>query len=241
MICHVLNKLSLPVLPLLAIAMTLLTGGAFAQRAPAPAAPTQSPFGRAIRTGDTLAQYLDRCRAEFRKIDVNGDGGITEADLKLQYQLNEAAARAGTLPSLLQFDLEGDGVVTRAEVETFLAGSMITILMQQSGGDTAAAERQFQSAVTQAMAPDTNGDGRIDAAEMLAIGAKRAIHFDSNSPQTIALTLDENSDGRVTREEYLQAAEAAFRRLDSDADGVLSREEIEALRSQNIQAPKSAK
>lgn len=239
MISRILREPSLLAPPLLAVA--ILSNAACAQPAPTPAASARSLLGRSTLAGETLVQYLDRRGEEFRKFDVDGDSEITEADLKLQRQINEAAVRAGALSSLLQFDLDGDGVVTRDEIETYLAGNMMMILLSQSRGDAADADRQFQSAVTQAMAPDTNGDGRIDAAEMLATAAKHAIRFGGNSLQWVALTLDENGDGRVTRVEYLRAAEAIFWTIDSNGDGVLSKEEIDAFSKQDVQATKTTK
>jgi Ca2+-binding EF-hand superfamily protein len=242
MISYTLKNLSPLILPLAAVAMTLFAHSACAQSAPAPAAPAESLFGRSTRPGETLAQYLDARRGEFRGFDVDGDGTITDADLKLQRQIHEAGARATALNSLLQFDFDGDGVITRAEVETFIAGSLPMILISQNGGEVSAAVRQqLQASIDQAMAPDTNGDGRIDSAEMLAYGENRAIRYTGNPLLWVALTLDENKDGRITLDEYLKAAEAAYHKVDSNGDGVLSKEEIDAFRKQQMQIPSAAK
>ena len=91
------------------------------------------------------------------------------------------------------------------------------------------------------MAPDTNGDGRIDSAEMLAYAEKHAIRSIGNPLLWISLTLDENGDGRVTLDEYLKAAEAAFHKVDSDGSGTLSKEEIDAFRKQQMPTPNAVK
>ena len=242
MISDTPKNLSTLILRLAAVGMTLFAHNVCAQPAPAPAASAESLFGRSTRPGETLAQYLEARRGEFRGFDVDGDGAITDADLKLQRQIHEAGARATALNSLLQFDSDGDGVITRAEVETFISGSLPMILFSQNAGQVTAAERQqIQAAVDQAMVPDTNGDGRIDSAEMLAYGEKRAIRYDGSPLLRVATTLDENKDGRVTLGEYLKAAEAAFHKVDGDADGVLSKEEIDAFRKQQMRMPSVAK
>jgi Ca2+-binding EF-hand superfamily protein len=210
--------------------LALFAHGACAQSAPAPAASAESLFVRSTRPGETLAQYLDLRRGEFRAFDVDGDGAITDADLNWQRQIQQASARAAALNALLQLDLDGDGVVTRAEVDIFITGSLMMISISQNGGDAAAARQKLQPAIDQAMGPDTNGDGKIDFAEMLAHSAKRVARVAGNPSQSVALALDENKDGRVTADEYLKAAEAAFRKVDSDGDGVVSREEIDAFR-----------
>jgi Ca2+-binding EF-hand superfamily protein len=76
---------------------------------------------------------------------------------------------------------------------------------------------------------------------MLAYTEKHAIRYNGNPLLWVALTLDENKDGRVTLEEYLKAAEAAFHKVDSDGDGVLSKEEIDAFRKQQMQTPSTSK
>jgi len=197
------------------------------------------PLNPAWRNAGAVSRHAPRGVSCLRR---RRDGAITDADLKLQRQINEAGARATALHSLLQFDLDGDGVITRAEVEAFFAGSLLMALTSQNGGEVSAAERQqLQAGIDQAMAPDTNGDGRIDFAEMLAYSEKRAIRYDGNPLLWVALTLDENKDGRVTLDEYLKAAEAAFHKVDSDGDGVLSKEEIDAFRKQQMRMPSAAK
>jgi Ca2+-binding EF-hand superfamily protein len=233
---------SLRILPLALLAMTLAAPVAGAQPILVPTTSAELLFGRSTRSGETLAQYLETRRGEFRAFDVDGDGAVTDADLKLQRQINEAGARAMALPTLLQLDLNGDGVITREEVEAFFTGNLIVALFAQKSGELSAVERQkLQAGVDQAMAPDTNLDGRIDAAEMLVYAEKRAIRYSGNPLQWVVLTLDENKDGRVTLDEYLKTAEAAFHKVDSNGDGILSKDEIDAFRKQSMQAPNPVK
>jgi Ca2+-binding EF-hand superfamily protein len=242
MISSSLRRKSSHILPLAVLAMTLAASTACAQPVFQSSASAEALFGRSTRPDETLAQYLDTRRGEFRAFDVDGDGAITDADLKLQRQINEAGARAMALPTLLQLDLNGDGVITREEVEAFFTGNFIVALFAQKSGELSEVERkQLQMGIDQAMAPDTNNDGRIDAAEMLAYGEKRAIRYSGNPLQWVVLTLDENKDGRVTLDEYLKAAEAAFHKVDSNGDSVLSKDEIDAFRKQSMQAPNPAK
>ena len=240
MISSTLKSPSALITLLAALAITLSAPGARAQSAPVPAASAESLFGRSTKPGETLGQYLDTRRNEFRGFDADGDDAITEADLALHRQIHEAGARASALSTLLQFDLDGDGVITRSEVETSLSGSLMAILISQEGGEASAkARQQMEVAVNQTMASDTNGDGRIDSAEMLAYGEKRAIRYTGNPLLWVALTLDDDKDGRVTLVEYVKAAEAAFHKVDSDRDNVLSKEEIDAFRK--AQMPAAAK
>jgi Ca2+-binding EF-hand superfamily protein len=242
MISYILKCVSSLVLPLAAVTMTFLGHDACAQPAPMAVVSAQSLFGRSTRPGETLTQYMDARRAEFRGFDVDGDGAITEADLTLHRQIHEAGARATALSSLLQCDFDSDGAVTREEVETFFAGSLATILISQDDRDGAAMLRQhLEASVKKTMASDTNNDGRIDSAEMLAYAEKSAIRYTGNPLLWVALALDEDKDGRVTPDEYLKAAEAAFHKVDSDGNEVVSREEIGAFRKQNTPTPNTVK
>ena len=133
-----LKGLSAANLAVAAVALALFAHGACAQPGPTQPASAESLFGRSTRPGKSLLQYLDTRRGEFRLFDVDGDGVITDADLKLQRQINEAGARATALHSLLQLDLDGDGVITRVEVEAFFAGNLLKTLISQNRGDAAA-------------------------------------------------------------------------------------------------------
>jgi hypothetical protein len=76
--------------------------------------------------------------------------------------------------------------------------------------------------------------GRIDGAEMLAHAkALLASHPVGSDPMATALLgLDQDRDGRTTLAEYFSAAERIFRRIDADADGTISAEEIADFRKQ---------
>ncbi len=128
-------------------------------------------------------------------------------------------SRGSALMSLMQFDANKDGRVTRAEVEA---------------GITA----QFHSI-------DTNGDGRLDASEYQRFtDARRAdrkarmatwrASGQDGSPPDIALTnydtmkrLDWNLDGYITPDEFGGRARALAMRADRDGDGTILADELQ--------------
>jgi len=222
----------------LTVALVLSTQAVSAQSIPLPTESAETLFGRSASPGQTLAQYLERRAAEFLTFDIDGDGVITEADIALHRQLAAAMARSMAIRDLLQFDLDGDGVITRAEVEISLHTTLgLAALLIDKKPDEL--RRQFQVEVDRRMQPDTNGDGRIDGAEILAYARRLANPnaFRGNLLLWVALTTDQDNDGRVTREEYLKAAEAAFRKVDTDGDGTLSKDELDAFRKQTMPPP----
>jgi hypothetical protein len=151
-----------PIQAFLIAVASLVVFGQTASGQQTPTASAESLFGRSTRPGETLAQYLDTRRGEFRAFDVDGDGAITDADLKLQRQIFEAGARAVALHALLQCDFDGDGVVTRAEVEQFFVGNPVVAIFTSSREITDADRQQLRVTIGKLMEPDTNGDGRID-------------------------------------------------------------------------------
>jgi Ca2+-binding EF-hand superfamily protein len=97
---------------------------------------------------------------------------------------------------MLAFDQNGDGIVTRDEME-------------------AALRRQFA-------AVDTNGDGQIDRAEMQAENDRR---FRVNGTGASPL-IDWNQNGVIDYDEFATTARSLFAELDRDHDGRLDATEL---------------
>ncbi|WP_420566735.1 EF-hand domain-containing protein [Thalassovita sp.] len=94
---------------------------------------------------------------------------------------------------------------------------------------------------------DANGDGVISRAEFRTVQAARWPQIDRNGdgylseddfPRWAARRvrtqlaeiayLDENSDGRISQSEFVNKPAPVFRRIDQNADGILTRSELEA-------------
>lgn len=133
-----------------------------------------------------------------------------------------------TLPSVFagdagakfkDMDANGDGRVTRAEY---------------------AAGQQAKFAKL-----DTNADGAISPEEVSAGLQKKTSKLkfwakDDNASGTEMLSaFDQNTDGQITRAEFESGAEARFAGLDTDKDGALTEQELEAGHSgqQPMQSP----
>lgn len=97
---------------------------------------------------------------------------------------------------------------------------------------------------------DINGDGVISSAEYRTIQVGRWPQIDRNGDGFLTLEdvpriaagraraqleqiayLDANGDGRISQSEFLDGPPPVFRRADSDADGALTRSEVEAAAS----------
>lgn len=78
-----------------------------------------------------------------------------------------------------------------------------------------------QKALERAAEMDTNRDGRIEAAEVLAMRERMRLE---RAERRLA-QLDANGDGVVTTDEFVAARQARLAALDADGDGVVSVEE----------------
>lgn len=103
---------------------------------------------------------------------------------------------------LEQLDTNGDGAITRAEV------------------DAAAAER-FATA-------DSDGDGLLSAEELTAAAESRQADRRVRGLERMIERLDENDDGLLSAEELAarNPADRMFDRLDENEDGTISAEEL---------------
>lgn len=115
-----------------------------------------------------------------------------------------AAAGDGAMrPDFASLDLDGDGLITLAEMQ---------------------AQPQLRFA-----AADTDGDGALSAAELTAMMASGA----GDRAARMLARLDDNGDGLLQADEMPDRAagriDRMFSRLDADGDGNLTAEELAAV------------
>jgi len=78
---------------------------------------------------------------------------------------------------------------------------------------------------------DANKDGRVTTAEMDAaherVTGRKAVAGDMTSAEKIKV-IDTDGDGALTAEEHRAGSQAMFERMDTDRDGFLSKDELAA-------------
>jgi Ca2+-binding EF-hand superfamily protein len=146
------------------------------------------------------------------KLDVNGDGSIDRT---------EAAAHPRLAEKFNELDKNKDGKIAKDEMPARGHGEH---------GKPGHGPRMAMQEL------DTNKDGRISKAEAAAGEGKMKERFD---------TMDVNKDGYVDRADHelrsKQRTDAWFAKADTDKDGKLSREEVDASKSMRGERPRAPK
>jgi len=194
-----------------------------APTADAPAHPSmfQHLLAKMDTDGDgriSLAEYVAAARSRFQAMDVENKGSVDAAAIAVSPAATEREMR-GAEAMLKHLDTTGKGYVTEAEF-------------------VAAAKDRFARM-------DTKGDGKLTPDELTAPrwshGPHRAAGAQSPADATHARpglhaqvgqkhfdSLDANHDGVVTLDEYVSAAQAQFRQLDTAGNGQVTAAEIAA-------------
>ncbi len=163
-----------------------------------------------IRAGTTIEQYIASTIAPIRQADRDQDG-LDHADIERLQIIARARDRANGIGQVLRYDLDGDFTVTRTE------------LAQSANGDPEQLSPMLASLLKRY---DSDGDGRITLEEA-ANSALR--NRDTDTSLENLLALDPDGDGRLTATELRFVAQNAFAIVDSDGDGVISKEEDAAI------------
>ena len=186
-----------------------------------------------LQPGATLSAYTERLRQEFRQLDADRDGVLTAADADLHEAVAKAQARANAAMQLLRFDLDRDGAVTADEVRRFLAYER----RSQTGS---AAAQATEAEVSRIMAADKDGDGKVTLAEAMSAAEAQPENryswmFSQSARVRQLLALSRSGDGRLTLADFEAAGAQQFRAADTDNNGTISQEELNAFRQRMME------
>ena len=178
---------------------------------------------------NNLDQARDAMRKIFYTADLNG-GGVSDADYLLRAQTQAARGRASTVSGILLLDLDGDGAVTREEIESHMGGRARApipadgVTLEPTPDQI---RQRLETLVGTVMQHDRDGDSVIVFAEMLAAAGNMAppVEPPPDYSRQIPSYLDKDGDGTVTLEEYSAVLEQAIAIIDEDGDGTLSPDE----------------
>jgi hypothetical protein len=164
-----------------------------------------------LRQNQTIERYLADLLQPIRSFGSQA-GSLTQADVDLQRAKDRAEMRANMVAQVLRSDLNGDGIVTRAEA---LASA------RPGEGSPRTVDSLFDRF-------DLNGDGSISLAEITEVAAVTTGNGYQTPRLEALLALDPNHDGRLTAEELTALGRRAFAEIDTDGDGIISPAEYAA-------------
>ncbi|MCB6177461.1 hypothetical protein LHP98_04865 [Rhodobacter sp. Har01] len=201
----------------------------------------EQALDRALRQAVERAATTDQMQATWLQVfataERDGAPGLGPLDRELSAQMDLARHRARRLAQMLEFDLNGDFVVTVEELRPFAQQKANQPLRS---GDTEVEPTEAQKGqiveafLAEVLALDANGNGRLDADELAALNDRDRRSFDGDRGIfAFAPLLDADADGVLTRAEHLAGLLSATEGLDADKDGRLT----EAERAAFLQRP----
>ena len=159
----------------------------------------------------TPDELPERLQSLFTRADANHDGKLTPTELRT------LAAKQAPPPA-------------PPEREAF-RDPLVTALDTNHDGTLSAAE--IAAAGTTLLTLDANHDGQLTSDEMRPrppAPAEQAAHLIAES--------DKNSDGKLSRSEAPDFLQGQFERIDTNADGLIDRDELAAFLSSNNFGPR---
>jgi Ca2+-binding EF-hand superfamily protein len=168
----------------------------------------------------------------WNKLDQNGDGKITQDELKADVTSRFSA-----------IDTNKDGKVTQDEVAQYFTAKRDEMkakfaerLKEADANKDGKWSKDELSKMpeTHFSKLDSNSDGFVTQAELDAHRAEREARFQEKRGEhekgggKLFSHFDQNGDGVVDQSEALKAAESRFSKLDTNSDGAVERSELKA-------------
>jgi Ca2+-binding EF-hand superfamily protein len=150
----------------------------------------------------------------FKKLDTNGDGVVTTAELT-----------AGALERWTRSDTNKDGKVTADEAKAQLATHKQEMFGKRDANGDGKLTKDETGKMPEARftALDTDKDGALSVSELEAgHPGMRGKHHGHEGK----LPGDVNGDGAITKEEASAGAEQMAKKLDADGDGKITKAEL---------------
>ena len=177
-------------------------------------------------------RMMRRAQRMIRRFDADRDGRVTRAEF--DNRINQRFDRV---------DLNGDGVITDADLPPFLRDRGILSANGERGPRWG--RRRMRRMLGRLRRANTNGDDQVTREELAAFASKRFERWDQNKDGAIdaedrkafrAAMIDYRAQrfmhrfgakgaDTIDRDTFLAAAKARFERRDLDGNGVLDRRE----------------
>lgn len=184
------------------------------------------------RIGVSVEEVRQRFQHLYLSLDYDG-GGISADDRLIQDQKTAARSRAKELWVLFLHDLDGDGKITRRELERYYALHLRRLAIPPAPIPSQTEQtRRMNFKISQGMKFDRNKDGVVEFDE--------ALDWANENPKpnpnarlrvnhAIPKSLDINSDETISSAEFQGAVNSTIQRYDRESNGEFSKDEIVAI------------
>lgn len=211
------------------VAAVLSIGAAHAQSAPEmPAEDWMRTRLGGVGQNQTIDQVRQALRYQFFNADIDG-GGISQSDYDLARKLTYAQIRANVSTQIMVRDLDGDGKVTRNELETVLMQQAVRPLSSGTAQVVPTPEQTKEilaRLVADALKADGNGDGVIEFAEAYRVPEEQTRWTRQGANQNaLPWSFDTDKNGSISLAEYDAVANRVIEEVDADKNGTISQEE----------------
>ena len=171
-------------------------------------------------SGDT-SSALNKFSRLFMEIDRDGNG-VSMEDIDLAEKVRTAQTRAQIAAQKLKYDLDGDLVVTRDELESVLAYETGRGMRRQSDAAILANfKREIAARADKIMKADADRDGQLSGIEVSKADPERNRDHGGFAQQAALaramLKADPNGDGVLTEPETFEILGKVFARTENGA------------------------
>ena len=192
----------------------------------------QQQVSRQLNTRVSVPDLREKLRSRYLALDLDGDG-ISDSDHDLNIQLIIARQRSASIGRWLKNDLNGDGRVTRAELELQF-GSKARQQINSSGILLKPTPQQsdeiLRKLVDKSLIADKNDDETVTFQEALEEANRTVVqqfnklrHRRRNIPDT----MDLDDDGTISEMEFMTVSDRVIVKIDRDGDQRFSKKEID--------------
>jgi Ca2+-binding EF-hand superfamily protein len=174
------------------------------------------------------AEFEERLRAEFQRLDADEDAGITHSDVAAALNMQTAEARARYMQIWLRDDVNGDFNITAEELRQ---GVRFRTLSRGGRGALPfpeEVEASINERVAERLDIDTNSDGTVSIEELKVAANTRAVMIvTKDRPHSLpGAELDLNCDDSLSEDEFVSVFREVYQIADQDGDGQISRIEF---------------
>jgi Ca2+-binding EF-hand superfamily protein len=189
-------------------------------------------MGNVVRADVTWDQVRSQMLPAFYQSNPD-ERGVSPQGIDNLRRITAARQRSQVITQILNYDLDGDGNVTKDEIIAAMqprARQLIPANGVQLEPTPQQVRLQLDRLVSDALKPDTDGDGVITAAEIQQEAQKHvdqaSLGWQQSATQFVPMTLDADGDGAVSLAEYEAALRQQFDAIDQDRDGRVSADEF---------------